>query len=103
MAKSFFEIYNENSPDDEKLESYELPKGLNPNSIWRYDRNGNRTTEVFCPRCKSYYCGFYQQSQTKSQYSANLNPLKPFTYANRTDTTTILERYICNDCGKVFD
>ena len=73
------------------------------NGIWRYDKKGNRKSEVICPRCGSWECGFYQQEQTKTQYKANLNPFKPFTYVNKKESTKILERYICNSCGKVFD
>lgn len=78
---------------------------LNPNfsGIYRYDRKGNKKSEVICPRCKSWDCGFYQQEQAKAQYKANLNPFKPFTYVNKKEVTEVLERYICNKCGKIFD
>lgn len=65
--------------------------------------------EVYCPRCNSSNCGFFQQhipEKTKVKYTANLNPLKPFTIANRKEKVIqkeqVLEKFICNDCGKIF-
>ena len=69
--------------------------------------------EVRCPRCGSEDCSHYQEQQyipgkTKSSYSINLNPLKPFTFANKKekvvkkDKLVTNEKYLCNTCGKIF-
>lgn len=66
--------------------------------------------KVKCTRCGSYNCDFFKDKTSdvvKSSYSFNLNPLKPFTPLNRKDKVVkkgkIVDKYICKDCGKVFE
>lgn len=69
--------------------------------------------EVYCPRCGSENCSHYQEqkiipSKTKTRYTANLNPLKPFTLLNKKEKVVKKEqvitesKFICNSCGKIF-
>lgn len=81
--------------------------------VYRYDFWGNEE-EVHCPNCKSENCSPYQEQRTipgktKTSYSVNLNPFKPFTLANkkekvvRQEKTITIQKFICNRCGKIFD
>lgn len=67
-----------------------------------------------CPLCDSANVNrFVQQhrtdAKTQTRYTANLNPLKPFTIANKKekvikDAETISKsRFICESCGNIFD
>lgn len=69
--------------------------------------------EVYCPRCGSENCSHYQEQKiipgkTKTRYTANLNPLKPFTLVNKKEKVVKKEqvvtenKFICNSCGKIF-
>ena len=69
--------------------------------------------EVYCPRCGSENCSHYTEQKfvpgkTKTRYTANLNPFKPFTLVNkkekilRKDQTYEINKIICNDCGYTF-
>lgn len=69
--------------------------------------------EVYCPRCGSENCSHYQEQKiipgkTKTKYTANLNPLKPFTLVNkkekviRKDQITTESKFLCNSCGMIF-
>lgn len=79
--------------------------------IYKYTLFG--AVEVYCPRCGSENCSHYQQqriipSKTKTRYTANLNPLHPFTLINKKEKVTQKEQIItekmiiCNKCGLVF-
>lgn len=81
--------------------------GIYKYSIW----TGKK--EVYCPRCNSENCSHYVQKhiipeKTKTSYSANLNPLKPFTLVNKKEKVVRQEqtydenKIICNDCGYTF-
>lgn len=82
------------------------------NGIYRYSLFGQKQ-EVYCPRCGSDNCSHYQEQRivpgkTKTKYSANLNPLKPFTLINkkekviRKDEVVTDNKIICNSCGYIF-
>lgn len=82
------------------------------NGIYRYTMFGEKK-EVYCPRCKSSNCSHYQEQKvvpgkTKTRYTANLNPLHPFTLVNkkekvkREEKTVTESKFICNSCGKIF-
>ena len=49
-----------------------------------------------------------EDSTTKTRYTANLNPLKPFTLLNKKEKVVKKEqvvtesKFICNSCGKIF-
>lgn len=69
--------------------------------------------EVYCPRCGSSNCSHYQEQRiipgkTKTSYSMNLNPLKPFTVVNkkekvvRKEKAVTVQKFICNKCGNIF-
>ena len=79
--------------------------------IYRYTNFGKK--EVYCPRCGSEDCSYYQEQKivpgkTKTSYSANLNPLKPFTFINKKEKIIKKEqiitenKFLCNKCGKIF-
>ena len=67
-----------------------------------------------CPRCGSKrFHAFVEEKEiisgkTKTRYTANLNPLKPFTFANkkekvvRNPVTMQISKFVCDDCGKIF-
>lgn len=80
--------------------------------VYRYTLFGGKQ-EVYCPRCYSENCSHYQEQRiipgkTKTRYTANLNPLKPFTLVNkkekvvRKEQTVTESKFICNSCGKIF-
>lgn len=82
------------------------------NGMYRYSLFGKKI-EVRCPRCKSEDCSPYQEQKiipgkTKTRYTLNLNPLKPFTVLNkkekviRRDRVVTDEKYVSNKCGKIF-
>lgn len=69
--------------------------------------------EVYCPRCKSENCSHYSEEivipgKTKTRYTANLNPLKPFTLIDKKekkvkkDKVKATPMIRCNDCGKTW-
>lgn len=81
--------------------------------IYRYSIFGP-AEEVYCTRCGSENCSHYQEQQvipgkTKTSYTVNLNPLKPFTFANkkektvRNPVTVQVSKFVCNDCGQIFE
>lgn len=79
------------------------------NGIYRYTFFGNKK-EVHCPRCGSEDCTFYKEvvpEKTKTRYTMNLNPLRPFTIMNKKQKIVskqqTLDKYMCNKCGKIFD
>lgn len=68
---------------------------------------------VICPKCKSKDCRYHQETEKldaikKTRYTANINPLKPFTIMNKKEKVIIPERTItkikfqCNKCGYIF-
>lgn len=80
--------------------------------MYRYGLFGEKK-EVYCPRCNSWECSPYKEQKiipgkTKTTYTANLNPLKPFTLVNkkekvvRKEQTYTENKFICNKCGKIF-
>ena len=84
-----------------------------PQKMYRINPSGNKEW-VHCPKCGSENCSRYREQhyipgETEVEYTKNLNPLKPFTIANRKEKIIREEkvvtknRFICNDCGKVFD
>ena len=81
------------------------------NGVYRYFLGMKQ--EVRCPRCASENCSHYQEQKivpgkTKTRYTANLNPLRPFTLANKKEKVVKKDKYIteskfiCNSCGKIF-
>lgn len=82
------------------------------NGIYKYTLFGGKQ-EVYCPRCGSENCSHYQEQviipgKTKTRYTANLNPLKPFTLVNKKEKVVRKEsiktesKFLCNSCGKIF-
>lgn len=79
--------------------------------IYRYSFGAK--SKVYCPRCGSENCSHYKEQKiipgkTKTRYTANLNPLKPFTLVNKKEKVVKKEqvvtenKFICNSCGKIF-
>ena len=69
--------------------------------------------KVYCPVCNSSNCSWYTREKvipgkTKTKYTVNLNPLKPFTLVNKKEKVVRKEkvieqkRIICNSCGYTF-
>lgn len=82
------------------------------NGIYKFGMFGEKI-EVYCPKCKSSNCSHYSEEivipgKTKTRYTANLNPLKPFTLVNKKekqvkkDKVKATPMIRCNDCGKTW-
>ena len=105
-----------------RIEPFEVKHSINDISqscekkefhgIYRYGIFGGKA-EIYCPRCHSENCSYFQEQnvvpgKTKTRYTANLNPLKPFTLVNKKekivkrDKIVTESKIICNDCGWVF-
>lgn len=79
-----------------------------------YDSMGINLQKKYCPKCGSGNCHAFVedetilQGKTKMQTSVNLNPLKPFTLFNtkekvvREPWTMQVSKFVCDDCGKIF-
>lgn len=79
-----------------------------------YNEMGINYNKRICPKCGSENCYAFVEDKvvlkgkTKTQTSINLNPLKPFTVFNhkekvvREPWTMQVSKFICNDCGKIF-
>ena len=95
------------SPPSKKKREMDKRKNEIFTGIYRYDFFGNKK-EVRCPRCYSQKCSHYQEQKSirgMATYSPNLNPLKPFTFVNKKENMKIenVSRFLCNECGKIFD
>lgn len=109
-VENYFSCENE----EEFIEKFSLKNvdKIEFNGIYRYSILGK--IEVRCPRCRSENCSHYQEQKivpgkTKTRYTANLNPLKPFTLVNkkekikRKDKLKTESKFLCNECGKIFN
>lgn len=79
-----------------------------------YKRLGINPYKKICPKCKSENCSVFLEEKEiipekrVVQHSANLNPLKPFTFANSTEKVVnrgiakTYSKFVCNDCGTIF-
>lgn len=106
----------------EKPEKLEIQAIQNKefHGIYKYTLFGGKQ-EVRCPRCKSENCSHYKEqheyqtiipAKTKTRYTANLNPLHPFTLVNKKEkvkrkekvktTYATEDKIMCNDCGYIF-
>lgn len=96
----------------ESSDNKEEPKTPEFDGVYRYVLGSKQ--EVYCPRCNSSNCSHYKEQRvipgrTKTKYTANLNPLKPFTLVNKKEKVIKQERvvtedkFICNSCGKIFN
>lgn len=99
--------------EEEKTEFSEATSKEEFKGVYRYTLFGGKQ-EVYCPRCDSADCSHYKEQKvipgkTKTRYSANLNPLRPFTFVNKKEKVVRQEqivtedRFMCNSCGKIFD
>lgn len=98
--------------EERKAEEFHRIMGINKfNGIYRYQFG--KKEEVYCPRCHSENCSHYQEQKiipgkTKTRYTANLNPLKPFTLVNKKEKVVRKEeivtesKFLCNNCGMIF-
>ena len=102
-------------PEQKKVEKEkpQQPPQKEFHGIYRYTFLGNKQ-EVYCPRCHSENCSHYKEQniipqETKTKYTVNLNPFKPFTLANkkekvvRQERVVTKDRFMCNSCGMIFD
>lgn len=100
-------ILNSNPQNSINTDSSKSFKGVYRHTIF------GKIEEVYCPRCGSENCSHYYEQKfipgkTKTQYSVNLNPLKPFTIINRKekilkkDKTVTEHKFTCNECGNIF-
>ena len=96
---------------------YNLPKELNrvkEENIYKFRREQKGLNDKCCPYCGGHrYHAFVEdkvirQGKSKMQTSVNLNPLKPFTLFNtkekvvRDPLTIQVSKFVCDDCGKIF-
>lgn len=80
-----------------------------------YERTGINPYKKLCPKCKSGNCTAFLETREIApekrivEHSANLNPLKPFTFVNsnekvvRRSISKTYTKFVCNDCGKIFE
>lgn len=104
-------IDKKNSTGRSKKEIYERAKSLDQKELYR---NTTRGYKKYCPSCGSDNCHAFvedkviRQGKTRIQTSVNLNPLKPFTLFNtkekvvRNPLTMQVSKFVCDDCGKIF-
>ena len=96
------------------MSEYIVLKSINNefDGVYKYNLLGEKI-EVYCPRCGSENCSHYQEQKmvpgkTKTRYTVNLNPLRPFTLINKKEKVVRREqvmtedKFICNSCGKIF-
>jgi ribosomal protein L37E len=107
----FEEPYVEEKTYSDEFSSYgECKKQFN--GVYRISLFGKKT-EVYCPRCGSENCSIYHEQRvipgkSKTSYTMNLNPFKPFTIMNkkekvlRRDRVVTESKFVCNDCGRIF-
>lgn len=80
--------------------------------VYRTHLFGKRE-EVYCPICGSANCSIYREQRvipgkSKTSYTMNLNPLKPFTLFNKKekvikqDRVVTENKFMCNSCGHIF-
>lgn len=96
-----------------KKQQPQVQRPLNPNFKGVYRATENGLVEVYCPRCSSWDCSHTQitttvPQKTKTRYTVNLNPLRPFTLVNEKEKikqqggTYSQHRFMCNRCGLIF-
>lgn len=96
-----------------KKQQPQIQRPLNPNFKGVYRATENGLIEVYCPRCSSWDCSHTQitttvPQKTKTRYTVNLNPLRPFTLVNKKEKikqqggTYSQHRFVCNRCGLIF-
>lgn len=96
-----------------KKQQPQIQHPLNPNFKDVYRATENGLVEVYCPRCNSWDCSHTQitatvPQKTKTRYTVNLNPLRPFTLVNKKEKikqqggTYSQHRFACNRCGLIF-
>ena len=95
------EITSIDTVENREVKNTEKPHEFH--GIYRYTLLGGKQ-EVYCPRCHSENCSHYKEQKiipekTKTRYSVNLNPLKPFTFAPFLDlmysTSSALKILVC--------
>lgn len=80
--------------------------------VYRNSWDG-RLLEVYCPKCGSEDCSHFKEQQivprkTKTRYTININPFRPFTLLNKKEKVVRDEqlktenKYMCNKCGYIF-
>ena len=78
--------------------------------------HNNEQIQKCCPRCGSTHFQYAGQQiygarpeKTKTRYTANLNPLRPFTLVNKKEKVVkkarsgyAVDEFICLNCGNRF-
>ncbi len=106
MKQPIYQESHSNKNIDDKKEGHKF------SGIYRNTLLGG-LQEVYCPRCGSENCSHYQEQKiipgkTKTKYTVNLNPFKPFTLVNKKekvikkDEVVTVSKFVCNRCGKIF-
>lgn len=96
-----------------KKQQPQIQRPLNPNFKGVYRATENGLVEVYCPRCSSWDCSHTQitttvPQKTKTRYTVNLNPFRPFTLVNKKEKikqqgrTYSQHRFMCKRCGLIF-
>jgi len=95
---------------DYKLEDYQVivPKREKEPFDGIYKYVFGEKIPVYCPRCGSSNCSYFQEQNIelgKARYSYNLNPFRIFTFANKKQKIKnyTVSKICCNDCGKIFN
>ncbi len=122
VARSRFDVLYRKTESDRSMQTatkqtysslFEEKETKTENFHGIYKYVSGKKVEVFCPRCNSQNCSYYTTEKvipekTKTRYTANLNPFRPFTLVNkkekviRKNQTVTEQKIICNDCGNIF-
>lgn len=99
---------------NEKRAKWKTSALTNPDfkGVYRNSWDG-RLFEVYCPKCGSDDCSHFKEQQivpgrTKTRYTININPFRPFTLLNKKEKVIRDEqlktenKYMCNKCGYIF-
>mgnify|MGYP002511969756 CR=1 FL=1 len=104
------EKVKEEKEERKRLKKDEQFKRMEEIKSQRQERLRSKT----CPKCggKNFHA-FVEtvevvSGKTKTRYTTNLNPFRPFTLVNkkekvvRNPITKQVSKFVCDDCGKIF-
>lgn len=117
ISKSLIIVINVGKKEDQLRRLLGYAKNDKSNTgfdgVYRRLPFGKGLKEVYCPFCGSSNCSHHQDKKiisgkTKTTYTANLNPFKPFTLVNKKEKVLRKEQvitednFLCNNCGEIF-